>query len=147
MKIIPLTLKQANEFIINFHRHHKPVVGHRFSIGCEIKNNLVGVAIVGRPVARGCDPYKVAEVTRLCTDGTKNVCSFLYSACARISKEMGFHKIQTYILAEEPGTSLVASGWSFEIETKHDKPWKHTSGSRRSDQPFGIKKRYGKIFT
>ena len=74
MKIIPLTLAQANEHIAALHRHHKPVQGHRFSVGAIDETGLLGVAVVGRPVARGCDPYLTAEVTRLCTTGAKNGC-------------------------------------------------------------------------
>lgn len=103
MKVIPLTLSQANELITAWHRHHKPATGHRFSIGCLLTVScVVGAAIVGRPVARKTDQYLVAEVTRLVTTGEKNVCSFLYSACARIAREMGFDRIQTFILEEEP---------------------------------------------
>src|SRR5690242_3370013 len=80
MKIVPLTLAQANALVASLHRHHKPAQGHRFSIGAEHNGALVGAVIVGRPVARGCDPYRTAEVVRLVTDGTKNACSFLYSA-------------------------------------------------------------------
>lgn len=110
---IPLTLKTANEFVGRLHRHHKPVVSHRFSIGAvdTVLEELRGVAIVGRPVARGFPPYSVAEVNRLCTDGTPHACSFLYGAAARIAREMGFEKIITYTLPEEGGVSLRASGW------------------------------------
>ncbi len=110
MKIVPLTLKQANEFVANHHRHHKPVVGHRFSIGVE-SDALHGVAIVGRPVARNVDQYRVCEITRLATDGTPNACAKLYGAVRRIAKEMGFDRCITYTLSTEPGTSLKASGW------------------------------------
>lgn len=147
MRTIPLTLKQANELVYQLHRHHKPVQGHRYSIGAEKQGKLVGAAIIGRPVARGCDPYKIAEVSRLVTDGTKNVCSFLYSASARIAREMGFEKIQTYILEDEPGTSLEAAGWVFE-DTTTGGDWNHSkkyAGTRRTDQPMCRKKRYAKI--
>ena len=70
-----------------------------------------GVAICSNPVARNADDGLTLEVSRLCTDGTPNACSMLYGACARIAKDMGFKKIQTYILESEPGTSLRASGW------------------------------------
>ena len=146
MKIVPLTLAQANEMVATLHRHHKPVRGHRFSIGAKQGDVLVGAAIVGRPVSRELDPYMTAEVTRLVTDGTKNACSFLYSACARISREMGFTKIQTYILEDEPGTTLLAAGWVFEKTTEGGN-WNHSlafAGTRREDQPMGPKKRYGK---
>lgn len=136
MRIIPATLKQANEMITSLHRHHKPVTGHRFSIACEDENGIHGVAVVGRPVARQVDQYHVAEVTRLVTDGTKNACSMLYSACARASDSMGFDFIQTTILDTEPGTSLKASGWHFDHKIK-GRDWNCPSrNGRRTDQPM-----------
>jgi hypothetical protein len=80
---IPMDLEGANEFVSRHHRHHQPVVGHKFSIGAALGGKLVGVAIVGRPVSRHRDDGATLEVTRLCTDGTKNACSFLYGAAAR----------------------------------------------------------------
>lgn len=104
-------LDEANAFVTRLHRHHKPVVGHLFSLGAAHAGNIVGVAIVGRPVARMRDDGRTAEVTRLCTDGTKDACSFLYGAAARAAFALGFKRIGTYILAAEPGTSLTAAGW------------------------------------
>ena len=113
MRVRPLTLKEANAIVARLHRHHKPVVGHRFSLGLVGSDDgMLGAVIVGRPVARMCDPYRTAEVTRLVTDGTKNACSMLYGAAARVCKAMGFEKIQTYILETEPGTTLKATGWT-----------------------------------
>lgn len=80
MTLTPISLSEANAFVALWHRHHKPVVGHKFSIGCEADGRLAGVAIVGRPVSRYLDDGKTLEVNRLCTDGTKNACSFLYAA-------------------------------------------------------------------
>lgn len=108
---VPLSLDEANAFIVANHRHHGEVVGHKFSIGCVADDKVVGVAIVGRPVARMRDDGLTAEVTRLCTDGTKNACSFLYGACARAAFALGYKRIGTYILASENGASLKASGW------------------------------------
>ena len=79
MNLVPLTLAAANDFVAAHHRHHRPVVGHRFSIGAQDGGVLVGAAIVGRPVARHLDDGFTAEVTRLVTDGTKNACSMLYA--------------------------------------------------------------------
>jgi hypothetical protein len=104
-------LDEANAFVALLHRHHKPVVGHLFSIGAAQGDKLVGVAIIGRPVARMRDDGVTAEVTRLCTDGTKDACSFLYGAAARAVFALGFKRIGTYILASEPGTSLTGAGW------------------------------------
>jgi uracil-DNA glycosylase family 4 len=146
LKIVPLTLREANAFITTYHRHHKPVVGHRFSLGCLNPSGLVGAVVVGRPVAREVNQYRVAEVTRLVSDGTTNVCSKLYSSAARICKEMGFQKIQTYILETELGTSLKASGWSFEATTAGG-DWNHgVRKGRRTDQPMISKQRWSKTF-
>ena len=142
--VVPLELKEANHFVALHHRHHKPCVGHRFSLGCvDIDGNLRGAAIIGRPVARlAGHPREVIEVNRLVTDGTYNACSILYSAAARAAKAMGFMKIQTYILDEEPGTSLKASGWVFESLSPGGQ-WKHTDGKqRRTDQPTGPKSKW-----
>lgn len=80
LEICPMTLKEANAYVEQYHRHHKPVVGHKFSIGCSDGEQIVGVAIVGRPVARHLDDGWTLEVNRLCTDGTRNACSMLYAA-------------------------------------------------------------------
>ena len=105
------------------HRHHSRVQGHRFSIGAVQNSQLVGVAIVGRPVG-GQHQDDWVEVTRLCTDGTRNACSFLYGAAANAAKALGFNRIQTYILNEETGVSLKASGWIFE-RLSHPIGWHH----------------------
>lgn len=152
MRSVPITLKQAQEFVGALHRHHKSPVGHRWSVGAEIVDletsyarqethyKLVGVAVVGRPVGRKTPQYSVAEVTRLCTDGTKNACSFLYSLAARIAREMGYERIQTFILSTESGVSLRASGWIFDGMT-HSATWQTRSG-RRTDQPTEQKQRW-----
>lgn len=114
--VTPCELVEANALVASWHRHHQPVIGHRFSL-CVVDGEGVqhGAAIVGRPVSRGAgDPRKTLEVTRLVTDGTPNACSMLYAACARAGQAMGFERIQTYILSDEPGTSLRAAGWVYE---------------------------------
>lgn len=144
LRIIPLTLKRLNEFVEQHHRHHKKVQGHRFSLGVEKDGVLVGACSVGRPVSRGCDPDFTLEVTRLVTDGTKNACSILYAAAARAGKEMGYKKIQTYILETELGSSLKASGWQYAATTAGGQ-WKHSDGKpRRTDQPVCRKHRWEK---
>ena len=146
LKAKPLTLEQANQLVSSWHRHHKPARGHRYSIGVQDENKTVhGAAIIGRPVARKSPQYDWAEVTRLVTDGTKNACSFLYSRAARIATEMGFEKIQTFILESESGTSLKAAGWKFE-QWSDGGDWNVPSrGGRRTDQPQERKQRWGKF--
>jgi len=147
LQVIPITLKEANQLVERWHRHHKPVVGHRFSLGAiDAEGALHGAVIVGRPVARlAGSPQHVAEVTRLVTDGTKNVCSMLYAAAARAAKAMGFMRIQTYTLQEEPGISLRASGWEFDGLSSNPSAWTHRGDKlRRRDQPIGRKQRWVK---
>lgn len=103
----PVSLADANSFVALHHRHHRPVRGHKYSLGCMADGQLVGVAITGRPVSRYLDDGLTLEVNRLCTDGTKNACSFLYGAAARAAKAMGYRKIITYIL--DMGTSRTST--------------------------------------
>lgn len=111
LSLMPVTLKQANAFVAEHHRHHKPVVGHKFSIGCQKSGELVGVVIAGRPVSRYLDDGFTLEVTRLCTLGDRNACSMLYAAAARAAKAMGYDRIITYTLDTENGASIRAAGW------------------------------------
>lgn len=119
--------------------------GHKFSIGCIVGGQLVGVAIVGRPVSRYLDDGLTLEVNRLCTDGTKNACSFLYGAAARVARTMGYRKIITYILETENGASLRAAGWKC-AGLAGGKIW---TGKRRPAEPLYpemMKYRYEKDF-
>ena len=105
-------------------------------------DKLVGVAVVGRPVARMTNQRTVVEVTRLCTDGTKNACSKLYAAAARIAKEMGFESIQTFILDSESGVSLKAAGWEL-VSWSDGGNWNcNVRSNRRTDQPMHGKNKY-----
>lgn len=144
MRIVPVELAEANAMVARWHRHHQPAQGHRFSLGLiDGDGRFHGAAIVGRPVARlAGDPRRVLEVVRLVTDGTPNACSMLYGAAARVGYHMGFERIQTYILEEELGTSLRASGWEWETWAGGGQ-WRHTDGKpRRTDQPTGLKQRW-----
>ena len=146
LQVVPLTLKEANQLVAALHRHHKPVVGHRFSIGLRgPAGDLHGAAIVGRPVARAINSAEVAEITRLVTDGTHNACSQLLGASARAAKAMGFLKIQTYILHEtETGVSLKAAGWQREAVTSGGSWNRPSRGNRREDQPLQQKERWAR---
>lgn len=138
---IPITLSEANAFVTEYHRHHKPVVGHKFSIGGAKDNKIVGVVIVGRPVSRHRDDGLTLEVTRLCTDGTRNACSFLYGAAARAAFALGYKRIGTYILASESGASLKASGWRLIGEVK-GRSWSCKSRPRVDKHPLQDKLLY-----
>jgi hypothetical protein len=110
--IVPIGLDEANAFVGAHHRHHKPVVGHKFSIAAAAGEVIRGVAIVGRPVARKLDNGWTLEVNRCCTDGAKNACSMLYGAAWRAAKALGYRRLITYTLPVEGGASLRAAGWT-----------------------------------
>jgi len=79
LQLVPVTLREANEFVANFHRHNKPTQGGRFAIGAIYGDELIGVAIVGRPVSAQLQDGLTAEVTRWCVsnEAPKNACSLL----------------------------------------------------------------------
>lgn len=133
--MIPVELSEANAFVERLHRHHGNVVGHKFSLGALKDGQLVGVSIVGRPVARGRDDGWTLEVTRLCSDGTRNACSFLYGASRRAAFALGYRRLGTYILASEDGTSLRASGWRMVGEVK-GRSWSCPTRPRFDDHPL-----------
>lgn len=147
MKIRPCTLKEANEYVAKYHRHHKPSTGHKFSIKVVDDNgNTIGVAICGRPVSRYLDNGLTLEINRLCTDGAYNACSMLYGACARIAKDMGYDKIITYILKSETGVSLKASNFICEGEAGGEM-WTGKRSGRDTGVPKEKKTRWVKYFT
>jgi hypothetical protein len=140
LTVIPLTLAAANEGVARWHRHHKPVVGHRFSLGVlDETGTLRGVLCAGRPVARMLDQDLILEVNRLATDGCRNACSALYGAARRAARAMGFAQIITYILDCEPGTSLRAAGWILVKEKTGGHPWNNATRSRSDAHPLGYK--------
>lgn len=145
MKAVPLELKDANAFVEKLHRHHPPVHRDKFRIGCEDCGELVGVVQLARPVARGLDDGKTIEVVRLCTNGTPNICSFLYGKAARVAREMGYTRIVTYILDSEAGTSLKASGWRLDGITDA-KSWDTPSRPRATKAPTCKKQRWIKTW-
>ena len=143
LKAVPLELKEANEFVSMFHRHHKPVHRDKFRFGCMADGKLVGVVQCARPVNRVLDDGKTLEIVRLCTYGTWNVCSFLYSRAAKIAKIMGYNRVITYTLEEENGASLKASGFTLDGLTKGGK-WTCPSRPRKTESPTQKKKRWVK---
>lgn len=135
LEIVPCELDEANAFVAEHHRHHRPVVGHRFSIAAAVGDKVVGVAIVGRPTARRLNDGWTLEVTRLATDGTKNACSALYAAAWRAARAIGYRRVVTFTLDSEPGTSLVGAGWKV-VGTTPGRSWSVPSRPRVDKHPL-----------
>ena len=138
LQLVPVTLREANEFVANFHRHNKPTQGGRFAIGAIYGDALIGVAIVGRPVSAQLQDGLTAEVTRLCVsdDAPTNACSFLYGRSWRIWQQMGGERLVTYTLQSESGSSLRGAGWHIKGEVKPSN-WDRKSRPREWQPIYG----------
>lgn len=132
LEIVPVTFRAACAFVTGLHRHNKAPRGHKFSIGLERDGVLVGVVMVGRPVARMLDDGRTAEVNRTCTDGTPNANSMLYGAAWRAAKAMGYRRLITYTQADESGASLRAAGWLRTADLAAIPGWSRPSRPRDS---------------
>ena len=141
LTLCPLTLKEASAFVASVHRHHKPPQGGLFAVGVSSGDQIVGVAIVGRPVARMLADDYTAEVTRLATSGERNACSILYAAAWRACRALGYRRLITYILDTEPGTSLRAAGWAC-VGQAGGGSWSRKSRPRVDDHPTQGKLRF-----
>jgi len=112
LTVTPINFAEANAFVAEYHRHHKPMLGCKFCIAVsDADGNVRGVAMIGRPVARGNDNGWTLEVNRVVTDGARNACSMLYGAAWRVAKALGYRKLITYTLPKEGGASLRGAGW------------------------------------
>lgn len=123
LRVVPVTFADACSFVAAHHRHHKPPVGHKFSLGVAVGDVLVGVAMIGRPVARHYDDGLTLEVNRTATDGTPNANSMLYGAAWRAAKALGYGRLVTYTQAGESGSSLRAAGWRVIGERPSRRGW------------------------
>ena len=127
LEIRPITLRASCAFVAEHHRHNKPPRGHKFSVAAYNEENLVGVAIAGRPIARHFDDGLTLEVNRTCTDGTFNANSMLYGAVWRAAKAMGYKRCVTYTQHDESGASLKAVGWRVVKSLSARKSWAESS--------------------
>jgi hypothetical protein len=135
LRVQPIKFDEACAFIRTHHRHHVPPQGWMFGVSVADESRVVGVVTIGRPVARRFDDGWTLEVTRLCTDGTKNASSMLYGAAYRAAKALGYRRIITYTLESEIGTSLKASGWR-EVHKTAGGAWGRSSRPRVVKAPI-----------
>lgn len=148
---VPISLRDANAFVVKHHRHHGPVRGHKLAIGAEWDGELIAIVIIGRPVARKRGDQALLDATRVCTDGVRrhlgqnrrgndmyvNAASFLYARAHQVASAMGC-KIGTYILEDESGISVKAAGYTVTRKTP-GKSWDVPSRPREDKHPLGPK--------
>lgn len=130
LRLVPVSFADASAFVATWHRHHKPPTGHKFSIGVAAGTQLVGVAMVGRPIARHLDDGATLEVNRTATDGTANANSMLYGAAWRAASALGYRRLITYTQAGESGASLRAAAWRVVAERPARPGWDMPSRPR-----------------
>jgi hypothetical protein len=141
----PIGRHYANELIVRWHRHHGPVAGFKAAWVALETERPCGVATLARPKARMIDAASTLEVTRLATDGTPHACSFLYGvACREARRTFGATRVITYILADEPGTSLHAAGFRQDGITEGG-PWSRPSRPANDVHPLGRKQRWVRV--
>jgi hypothetical protein len=148
LELRPVTLREAQKFVDQVHRHHDAPQGHRVSVGVMYESgNLRAVGVLGRPVARGADDGFTAEITRVASDGAPNACSMIYGALTRAARALGYRRVITYTLSGiENGASLRASGWQVDGETSGGE-WKRSEGKpRKNTHPTTPKIRWVRLF-
>lgn len=112
MRLAPISIREANQYVLHHHRHHRPTQGALFALAVEDRyGQRVGVALVGRPVGVGLQDGRTVEITRVCTDGTPNACAFLYARCRRAAAALGYERVVTYTRQDESGASPRAAGF------------------------------------
>lgn len=141
LSLVPITVQDARAFVALHHRHHRAPLSGLFAVACAEASAIVGVAIVGRPVARGLQDGWTAEVTRVATTGARNACSMLYGAVWRAARALGYRRLVTYTLATESGTSLRAAGWRVVGEVA-GRSWSCASRPRVDRHPTQSKLRW-----
>lgn len=138
LTLCPVTREEAHQFVEMRHRHHGKPLGDKFCIGVHDGERIVGVAIVGRPVARMEQDGRTLEVTRLCVmPEAKNAASFLLGACRRAAWALGYTRLVTMTLQSEGGASLRAAGWKC-IGERPDRHW-NMPGRPRIERRSGLK--------
>jgi hypothetical protein len=142
LRLVPVSLKDANRFVERHHRHHGGRQAHRFAVGvCGPRGGLRGVAIAGNPVAKALCDGRTIEVSRTCTDGAKNANSMLYGAIWRAARALGYTRMVTYTMPEESGSSLCAIGMRPDGMTE-GRPWNRPKRPRAARYPVGPKVRW-----
>lgn len=137
LRLVPVSLTEARQFVVAIHRHNDPPITHKVSVGiADETGKLRGVGIMGLPIARKNMDGRTLEILRVASDGVPNGCSMLYGALVKVAWSLGYDRVFTYTLEDEPGTSLKAAGWTWDkfTEKRVDHPWDAHEGILRSWQ-------------
>lgn len=134
LTIRPATLREANNFVRRWHSHNKPVKGCMFAAACETRGrDVVGVAIVGRPIAPALQDGRTIEVTRVATPGLRadrrcwGAMSMLLRSVWQAAWALGVRRGVSYTRSDESGRGYEAAGW-VAVATTRPEEW--TGGNK-----------------
>lgn len=138
LQITPIDFKSAKQFVSQYHRHNSAPQGHKFSIAVESGGVRIGVAMASIPRAIHQNDWETLEVIRCCVDERfRNACSKAYSAVIRVAKGMGYKRLLTYTLVDEPGSSLLAVGFKKDgIVESRGYGWNSPSRPRKKPERY-----------
>ena len=86
MRVVPLSLKEAEDFLKDHGRHYKAPVEAICAIGVADDSGVHGAAVLGRRSPQD------AELAHIYCDGASQAYSLLYGACWRALKAIGYEK-------------------------------------------------------
>jgi hypothetical protein len=116
LRLAPITVKRCDaiQFVASVHRRLPKIQGAMWAVSVRHGEEVVGVALVGWPSQEQTKPsMEHLRVLRVAVmEGYPNACSMLYGACWRAARAMGVMRMDTFTHLDEPGTSLLASGWT-----------------------------------
>lgn len=139
LRIEELDIASARQFCDRIHEHHEPPLSGLFALAAWEGLLCVGVAIVGRPVARKFDNGSIAEVTRTATDGVRGACSLLVRAAGREALARGYRRIVSYTLLGETGACYRAARWRPTGITNNPNGWQSRPGRDDDGRQKGAK--------
>jgi hypothetical protein len=144
MKVVPITVKAAVQFVRATHRHLPELQGGLFAAAvADDAGAIRGVAVFANP-PRVWQGTGRGVITRVATDGADNACSMLYGALCRAAKSLGYVEAWTYTLPEEPGTSLRAAGFR-DMGLTSGGEWSRPSRTRASARRPEPKRRWMRV--
>ncbi len=147
LRLTPITLEKAKQFVDDHHRHNSPPHRWKFGVSVTIFGQVVGIAIAARPVNDTLDDGTTLEVSRTCTIGARNANSMLYGAVVRAGIALGFTRFVTYTQAEESGASLRACGWKMVAEVKPHPGWNHAKRPRKNTSAVFVPRKRWELVT
>ena len=135
IRLHPVTQLEARRFVAKHHRHSRAPLRVICCVGVEDEaGEIVGVGMLERPKApKLCDGFTV-EASRVCTLGARNACSMLYGALCRAAAALGYTRVVSYTLKDEPGSSLLGAGFMRVADIKPES-WDRRHIASGSHQP------------